>query len=86
VESQMLSKEKCLEKCQGYLREYHPKVSERLLVEDESARSRYYNSLAEYVQTSLPNLSDDDDLSLLEVFGTDDVLLEQLLEQVLGSE
>jgi hypothetical protein len=68
----MLSNEKCLEKCQGYLPEFHPTVYECVLVADEAAQSAYWNLLAEHVRKSRPDLSDEDGFNLLGVFGFDD--------------
>jgi hypothetical protein len=50
-------------------------------------RLEVYNVLAEYLQPSVPELNDGDDYHLLGAFGTDDIALEQLMEQVqaLGS-
>ncbi len=78
----MLTKEKCLEKCQEYLRESHPRVWERLLAKDEGVRFKFYNVLVEYLQESGSNLSDNNDFDLNGAFGTNDAELEQLIEQV----
>jgi hypothetical protein len=81
VKSWMLSKEKCLEKSQEYLRDRHPQVWERLSVTDEAVKLKVYNLLAEYLQESAPELSDDDHFDLLGAFGTDDTALDQLIDQ-----
>jgi hypothetical protein len=78
----MLTKEKCLEKCQEYLRGSHPKVWERLVATDEAVRVKVYNLLAEYLQQSAPELGDNDNFHLLGAFGMDDSALEQLIGQV----
>jgi hypothetical protein len=54
----MLSKEKCLEKSREYLRDRHPQVWERLSVTDDAVRVKVYDLLAEYLQESAPELSD----------------------------
>jgi hypothetical protein len=79
----MLTKEKCFEKCRGYLSERHPKVWKRLLLMDEAARTKVYSLLAEYLQQSAPEVTDDDNFHLLGAFGADDSALEQLIEQVI---
>jgi hypothetical protein len=80
--SAMLSKDKCVEKCQQYLQECHPKVWQRLLVADEAVRTKVYNLLAQYLQESAPQVSDEDNFHLLGAFGTDDSALEELIGHV----
>jgi hypothetical protein len=78
----MLTKEKCLERSQEYLRDRHPQVWERLSVANEPVRAKVYDLLAAYLQQSAPELRDDDNFDLLGAFGTDDKALDQLIDHV----
>jgi hypothetical protein len=69
------------EKCIKYLRAYHPKVWDRLMVLDEAMRFKFYNLLVEYLQKPGADPSAAD-VNLLGAFGTDDAELERLLTSI----